>query len=56
MTAIGFVFALIGWLVSDIWGGKYELTRTDYVGLTGLFVGGALLIAGIALNLWEVMP
>lgn len=60
MTAIGLLMCVVGWLLVREFGAPYEswsmLNQYDKIGLYLLFIGFALLNAGVFIKLWEVMP
>jgi len=62
MTAIGFVFFVVGFVFVRWFGvsaidsllGRWNVF--DLVGIPLIYVGLTMMISGIAVRLWEIMP
>jgi hypothetical protein len=62
MTAIGFVFYVVGFVfvrwfgVSAIESLLGESNKFDIVGVPLIYIGFMLMVSGLAVRLWEIMP
>ena len=55
MTAIGFIIAIIGFIFAC----SAEVNFSKSLSTIGgwfIFVGGILMLAGVCVKLWEIMP
>lgn len=56
MFSTGLVLLFLGFVMVNVFGGKYTISITDKIGICFAGVGINLMLASICIFLWKYMP